>query len=65
MIQLVRKEIQNIKKSAASLLEISQHWPALRRNVEIIMIFANLMDFISPHLEDQDGRNQKNPHSLP
>lgn len=65
MIERVREEIQTIKKSAASLLEISGQWPALRRNAEIIMIFANLLDFISPHLEEKDGRDQEDPHCLP
>lgn len=65
MIERVREEIQIIRKSAASLLEMSQHWPALRRNAQIIMILANLLDFISPHLEEEDGRAQEDPHGLP
>jgi hypothetical protein len=65
MIERVRKEIHTIRKSAASLLEISQQWPSLRRNAEIIMIFAGLLEFTTPHLEEEDGRDQEDPHGLP
>lgn len=65
MMEQVRKEILSIRKSAASLMEISREFPALRRNAEIIMIFANLLDFISPQTEEENGRTQKDPHGLP
>lgn len=65
MIQKIRDEIHTIRRSALSLLEISQQWPALRKNAEIILIFANLLDFISPDLEEEDGRAKEDSHGLP
>ncbi len=65
MMEQVRKEILSIRKSAASLMEISREFPALRRNAEIIMIFANLLDFISPQTEEENARTQEDPHGLP
>jgi hypothetical protein len=65
MIPRVRQEIELIKQSAESLLQMSEDWPSLRRNAQIIMIFARLLDFITPPLEVEHGRDTEDPHSLP
>lgn len=66
MMERVREEIANIQSSARRLAEISQDFPALRRNAEIILVFADLLDFITPPIQEvQDGTDPEDPHRMP
>ncbi|MGQ9858116.1 MAG: hypothetical protein ACUVS3_05420 [Thermodesulfobacteriota bacterium] len=66
MMERVREEIANIQSSARRLAEISHDFPALRRNAEIILVFADLLDFITPPIQEvQDGTDPEDPHRMP
>ena len=47
-IEKIRKEIENLEKSAERLKELSKDMPAIKRNTEAILTFIYIMKFITP-----------------
>ena len=47
-IEKIRKEIEDLEKSAERLKELSQDIPAIKRNTEAILTFIYIMKFITP-----------------
>jgi hypothetical protein len=48
MIEAVRKEIEQIEKSAERIKALGQDNPSLRRNAEILLTFVYILKFITP-----------------
>lgn len=47
-IENIRKEIEGLEKSAERLKELSQEFPAIKRNAEAILTFIYILKFITP-----------------
>lgn len=64
-LQRIREEIDRIRQSALRLCELARHWPSVKKNAEIILIFAEIVDFLTPMMEVEDGRDTKDEDSVP
>jgi hypothetical protein len=50
-METIRKEIENIEKSAERLKALGENNPSLRRNAEILLNFVYVLKFITPDLK--------------
>lgn len=64
-INMIRREIEQMKACALRLLDLAAGLPSVRRNAEVILTFLYILDFLTQTQEVVDGGGSQNKDSLP
>ncbi len=61
----MRKEIEEMKRSALRLIDLARGCPSVRRNAEVILAFLEILEFLTPIMEVPDGGGSEDKDSVP